>query len=60
MLLVFVAAFTVARAEDATVARITAQAPRVRTWGGAVLILVGGWFLVLAIFADRFAELFPV
>lgn len=58
--LVFAAAFGVARAEAPTIERIKVQAPRVKTWGGGILVAVGVWFLALAVFADFFAEVFPV
>ncbi len=58
--LVFTAAFTVASAEERTVERIKAQAPTVKRWGGWLLLAVGAWFLVLAIFADFFENIFPV
>lgn len=58
--LVFFAAFGVAGAQSETLARVKAQAPRVKKWGGWILIAVGVWFLVLAAFADIFAEIFPV
>jgi cytochrome c biogenesis protein CcdA len=60
VLLVFSAALGVARAEEATVERIKAQAPRIKTWGGWILVAVGGWFVILAVFADFFAQVFPV
>ena len=56
----FAAAFTVARAEDSTLERIKIQAPTVKRWGGRLLIAVGVWFLILAIFADYFERIFPV
>ncbi|MEX2210348.1 MAG: hypothetical protein WD689_01095 [Gaiellaceae bacterium] len=58
--LLFAAASGVARAQQATVERIKAQAPAVKRWGGFVLLGVGAWFIVLAVFADAFADLFPV
>ena len=58
--LVFAAAFGVAGAQDQTIEKIKAQAPRVKKWGGWILTVVGVWFLTLAIFADFFAEVFPV
>jgi hypothetical protein len=60
MALMFIAALTVSRAQEGTVARIQASAPAVKRWGGAVLILVGVWFVSLAVFADFFARVFPV
>jgi hypothetical protein len=58
--LVFAAAATVARAEGSTLDRIEVQAPTVKRWGGRVLIVVGLWFLTLAVFADLFEGVFPV
>jgi cytochrome c biogenesis protein CcdA len=58
--LVFVAAVAVSRAEAATIERIEAQGPTVKRWGGRVLIAVGAWFLILALFAGSFERLFPV
>lgn len=60
ILLVFGAAFGVAGAQDQTVERLKAEAPRVKKWGGWILTVVGVWFLVLAAFADFFAGIFPV
>jgi thiosulfate reductase cytochrome b subunit len=58
--LVFTAAFLVAGAEEGTLERMQVQAPTVKRWGGWILVAVGLWFLVLAVFADFFADIFPV
>lgn len=58
--LVFAAAFAVAGAYQATMERIQARAPTVKKWGGYLLLLVGAWLLLLAIFVDFFADLLPV
>jgi hypothetical protein len=50
----------VARAQQRTIERITAQAPVIKRWGGWILTGVGLWFVALAVFADFFADLFPV
>ena len=60
VILVFAAAFGVARAQESTLERIKAQAPTVKRWGGRILLAVGVWFLALAIFANFFAGIFPV
>ncbi len=60
VVLMFTAAFTVSRAQEATVERIQATAPKIKRWGGAVLVAVGLWFISLAVFADFFAQIFPV
>lgn len=36
------------------------SAPTIKRWGGRVLITVGGWFIALGLFADFFANVFPV
>lgn len=56
----FAAAMGVARAEQATLDRIEARAPRVKRWTGLVVLVVGVWLLVLAVFADAFSVVFPV
>ena len=58
--LLFAAAFTVAGAQQRTIDRISRQAPTVKRWGGWLLVAVGVWFIALAVFADFFADLFPV
>ena len=58
--LVFMSAFAVAGAQKSALERIKAQAPTVKNWGGRVLIVLGVWFIALAVFAELFAELFPV
>jgi hypothetical protein len=60
VVLMFGASFGVARAEEATLERVKVQAPTVKRWGGRILIAVGAWFLILAVFADYFAEVLPV
>jgi hypothetical protein len=47
-------------AQEHTVKRIQASSTQVKRWGGWILVAVGTWFLVLVIWADFFAEIFPV
>ena len=58
--LVFAASLAVSTVEDRTIESIRAQAPTVKRWGGGILVTVGAWLLLLAVFADFFAELFAV
>lgn len=58
--LVFAAALAISLIEQQTVDRIRAQAPSVKRWAGGLLVAAGAWLLVLTIFADFFAGLFPV
>lgn len=52
--------FVIGRAQEHTLERMQASTREVKRWGGWVLVGVGAWFLVLAIWADFFAEIFPV
>jgi hypothetical protein len=58
--LLFAAALLVATAQQQTVERLRAGTPTVKRWGGWVLIAVGGWFVILGVWAEQFARLFPV
>lgn len=60
MLLLFGVSYAVGTAQEGVVARLRASAPAVKRWGGYILIGVGTWFVVLALFAEFFAEIFPV
>lgn len=50
----------VGSAQEHTVSRVKARSTDVKRWGGWILVAIGTWFLVLAIWADLFAEIFPV
>jgi hypothetical protein len=56
----FTLALTLATAQERTVAAMQAGSPAVKQWGGRILLVVGAWFIVLAIFADLFARVFAV
>ncbi len=56
----FALALAIALARERTVRSVQARAPSVKRWGGRVLVVVGGWFVLLGVFAGLFAELFPV
>jgi len=60
VLLLFGLALAVGTAQDALVEAIRARGPQAKHWGGAILVLVGVWFLILAIWADAFADVFEV
>jgi hypothetical membrane protein len=60
VLLTFTASLVVASAHEAVLARMRAVAPRVKRWGAVVLIGVGAWLLLLGVFAERFAAVYPV
>lgn len=50
----------VGRAQEQTLQRVQASSTQVKRWGGWILVMVGAWFLILAIWADFFAGVFPV
>lgn len=56
----FALSVIIARAQETTVERLQASAPTIKRWGGAVLLGIGAWLIVLGIFADAFSGLFPV
>ncbi len=58
--LMFILSILIARAQQNTVERLQATAPAIKKWGGAILVGIGAWFLVLGIFAERFSGLFTV
>lgn len=50
----------VGHAQERTMTRIQASSPQIKRWGGWILVTVGVWFVILAIWADFFAGVFPV
>ncbi len=56
----FMLSVLVARAQQTTVERLQTTAPAIKKWGGAILVGIGAWFLVLGIFAEQFSGMFPV
>jgi cytochrome c biogenesis protein CcdA len=66
-----IAAFTVAivmvilvtavgLAQDKVIRSMKGSTHATKRWGGAILILVGAWLIVLAVWASDFARIFPV
>jgi hypothetical protein len=53
-------ALSLGSAQQRVVTAMEAGAPAVKRWGGRILVLVGTWFIVLAIFTGFFARIFPV
>ena len=60
VVLAFGASAAVAVVQEAVASRLTAAAPSMKRWGGIVLVVVGLWFVALGLFAETFAEVFPV
>jgi len=60
VVLMFALALLVGSAQQRTVDALKANAPKVKRWGGRVLVTVGVWFVALGVFATFFADVFPV
>ena len=60
VLLMFALVLAIATAQQRAIGYASAIAPRVKRWGGRILILVGTWFVALGIFAGFFTRVFPV
>lgn len=59
-LLMLSLALLIGTAQQGVVAALKEGTQQVRRWSGAVLLLVGVWLIVLAIWANFFARFFPV
>ncbi|HZD73192.1 MAG TPA: hypothetical protein VE776_04790 [Actinomycetota bacterium] len=60
VVLLFALAALLATAQQRATTALARSGPTVKRWGGRVLLLVGAWLLVLAVFAGTFAGLYPV
>lgn len=58
--LMFTLALLLASAREQLVDAMKNGAATMKGWGGRVLIGVGAWFILLGVFADFFADIFPV
>lgn len=59
-LLMFALAILIGLAQQRVVDALKAGTQQVKRWSGAVLAGVGLWLIVLALWAEAFARLFPV
>jgi len=58
--LTFSAVLAVTTAEEKVASKLKARAPGIKRFSGYLMMLVGVWMLLLAIFADWFANVFTV
>ena len=58
--LFFLLATGIALAQEQVISTLRARTSDIKQWGGAILILVGLWFIILAVFAGFFARVFTV
>lgn len=59
-LLMFALAFLIGAAQRRVVVALKVGTQQVKQWSGLVLLLVGGWLIALAVWADFFVRVFPV
>lgn len=59
-LLMFALAILIGSAQQELVATLKEGTQRIRRWSGIVLLVIGTWLIVLAIWADFFARFFPI
>jgi len=60
VLLMFGLALVIATAQEQIVGALRANVTQVKRWGGIILILIGVWLITLGIWANGFAQIFPV
>jgi cytochrome c biogenesis protein CcdA len=58
--LFFMVALLVTFSQAGVLAGLRDQTHRVKRWGGVVLIGVGGWLLISAVWAETIARILPV
>ncbi|MBW3564513.1 MAG: hypothetical protein KY459_07295 [Acidobacteria bacterium] len=56
----FSLSFSIASAQEQVLERMQARAKDVKRIGGWILVTVGTWLLILAIFAQEFSRVFTV
>lgn len=59
-MLMFTFALVTAAARERTVQAFVSGAPTVKRWGARVMLIVGAWFIIVAIFAHFFDQFFSV
>jgi len=58
VILLFVTSLGAAFAQASTLNRFKTAGPAVKRWGGRILVVVGSWFIFLALFTDVAKQLF--
>lgn len=58
--LIFGLALAIGFAQNEFIARLRAEAPQVKRWGGFVLVVVGLWTVAIGVWARFFSQFFPV
>jgi len=56
----FSLALLIGAAQERLVDAMKAGTRQIKQWSGVVMFLVGAWLIVLAIWAELFARVFPV
>ncbi len=60
VLLIFGLTLAIGLAQEQFLVRLRAEAPRVKRWGGVILLIVGLWTIAIGIWAEFFSQFFPV
>jgi hypothetical protein len=60
VVLMFSLSFAIGRAQEGIVEKLKLNSPTVKRWGAYILMGVGVWLIILTIFADFFATIYPV
>ena len=60
VLLMFGLSLVIATAQEQIVGALRANVIQVKRWGGVILMLIGLWLITLGIWANTFAQIFPV
>jgi uncharacterized membrane protein YecN with MAPEG domain len=60
LLLIAAAAVLTASGQKQYLTRLRSAGPSVKTWSAYILLVVGIWFVALAVFARFFTDVFPV
>jgi hypothetical protein len=60
VLVMFGLVFAVGTSQEGVIRGLKANTHRIRRWSGVILVLVGTWLIILAIWADAFARILPV
>ena len=58
--LMFTLSFLVATAQQQTVDAMRLSSRTLKRWGGAILVIIGAWFLLLAFIPHPFTHIFHV
>jgi hypothetical protein len=59
-ILMFALSLSIAFTRKRLIETLKAETVIIKKWGGRALIIIGLWLIILAVWADMFARIFPV